>query len=75
MDDEARMIVGIIGMICISIVALTAACITYYDKVPWYAFVLFSAITYPTIPFLVWGDNVTDIIKTVLGFFTRKGKE
>ena len=68
------MVIGIASMLCISIVALTAACITYYDKVPWYAFVLFSAITYPTIPFLVWGDNVTKIIDTILGFF-KKGKE
>lgn len=75
MDDESRMVIGIAALLCISIVALTAACITYYGSVPWYAFVLFSAITYPTIPFLIWGDNVTDIIQAIISFFKKEEKE
>ena len=74
MDGDERMAVGIVGLICISIVVIIIGCITYYGKVPWYASVFIAAIGYFSIPFMVWGDNVTNIIDTVLGFFKKKEK-
>lgn len=75
MDGDERMTVGIVGLICVSLVVVILGCITYYDKVPWYASVLVAAIGYSSIPFLMWGDNITNIIDTILGFFKKKEKE
>jgi hypothetical protein len=74
MDDEGRMAVGIVGLVCISLVVIVLGSITYYDKVPWYASVLVAAIGYFSLPFMIWGDNITNIIDTTLSFF-KKGKE
>ena len=73
--DEERMIVGIIAAICVSIVVLTLGCITYYGKMPWYGSLAIAAIGYPSIVFMIWGDNVTNIIETILGFFKKEKKE
>ena len=73
MDDEGRMIIGVVGLILISLTVVVLGCITYYDKVPWYACVFIAAIGYGSIPFMMWGEKVTDIIETFLGFFKKKG--
>lgn len=74
MDGDERMAVGMVGIICISLLVGILGCITYYDKVPWYASVLVAGIGYFSIPFMMWGDNITNIIDTILSFFKRKGQ-
>jgi len=73
--DDNRSIVAAISVFCVAVVALVLGCVTYYGKMPWYGSVLFSAIAFPSLPFIIWGDNVTDVIQTVLSFFKRKEKE
>jgi hypothetical protein len=73
MDGDERMAIAMVGIICISLLVGILGCITYYDKVRWYASVLVAAIGYSSIPFMIWGDNITNIIDTILGFF-KKGK-
>ena len=73
MSSEDRMVTGLVGMVCVSIVVMVLGCITYYGKMPWYGSVFVAFIGYPSLIFMVWGDNVTKIIDTILGFF-KKGE-
>lgn len=75
MDGDERAAVGIVGLLCVSLVVGILGAITYYDKVSWYASVLVAAIGYGSIPFMMWGDNIINIIDTILSFFKKKEKE
>jgi len=73
--DDNRAIFATISVISVSVVALVLGTITYYSKMPWYGSIIFSAIAFPSLPFIIWGDNVTSIIQTILSFFKKKEKE
>ena len=75
MSGDERALVGLLGCLFISLVVVVLGCITYYGKMPWYGSVAVAAIGYPSNVFMMWGDNVTKIIDTVLGFFKKEKKE
>ena len=70
--EDNRAIIAVLSFIFATAVVITLGAFTFYEKAPWYLCFLSAVVVYPSAILMVWGDEVVNIIKTIVDSIFKK---